>query len=240
MTSTEMAPGLNRRERVENEENLARVPVVLAIVVALLSIWLSYADQDRFVEIATEDGPYEWLTAVIYILAGLTFIWLAIVEERGRLGLLILGIGLFWVGGEELSWGYTWIFDAGPDAIVSRNRQREVNLHNIDGIDQIIRTVGVLVTGLVYVVWPVLVMKVKGARRLRARFALPVPLLIPSAVIIIVSSLLEIFSRMRGDLLRWPLGESGEVVLSLTALLFMIEVLRDRQRSPRLVLYQSV
>ena len=82
-------------------------------------------------------------------------------------------------------------------------------------------------------------MKVERARRLRVRFALPVPLLIPSAIIIIVSSLLEIFSRMRGDLLRWPLGESGEVVLSLTALLFMIEVLRDRQRSPRLVLYPS-
>lgn len=66
-------------------------------------------------------------------------------------------------------------------------------------------------------------------------FALPVPMMIPSAIIIGVSSLLEIFSRMRGDLLRWPLGESSEVVLSLTALLFMIEVLRDRQRQPRLV-----
>ena len=154
--------------------------------------------------------------------------------------MLILGIGLFWVGGEELSWGYTWIFDAGPDAMVNRNRQREVNLHNLEGIDQIIRTVGVLVTGLVYVVWPVLVMRVESARRLRVRFAVPVPLMIPSAIIIIISSLLEIFSRMRGDFLRWPLGESGEVVLSLTALLFMIEVLRDRQRGPRLVLYPRI
>ena len=63
--------------------------------------------------------------------------------------------------------------------------------------------------------------------------------MIPSAVIITISSLLEIFSRTRGDLLRWPLGESSEVVLSLTALLFMIEVLRDRQRQPRSVLYPT-
>ncbi len=48
MTSIERAQRLDLLERAEHEENLERVPVVLAIVVALLSIWLSYADHDRF------------------------------------------------------------------------------------------------------------------------------------------------------------------------------------------------
>lgn len=83
-----------------------------------------------------KEGPYEYLTALLFIVAGL---WLAtavkgsLAGEEGSVataGLLgLLAFGCIVVGMEEISWGQTLFQWSTPDAFAG-NQQDETNFHN--------------------------------------------------------------------------------------------------------------
>ncbi|WP_394730164.1 hypothetical protein [Altererythrobacter sp. GH1-8] len=83
-----------------------------------------------------EDGPIEWLTAIIYMVAAL---WAGKLAWRfHRTGLAvhavlsaILALGMFVIGMEEISWGQRVFGIASPEFFVTANRQQELNLHNL-------------------------------------------------------------------------------------------------------------
>ncbi|XUU61299.1 hypothetical protein ACRAQ6_03225 [Erythrobacter sp. HA6-11] len=83
-----------------------------------------------------EDGPIEWLTALIYLIACPIAVFLAAKFAQLKLSLHatlvgILAFGFFFIGMEEISWGQR-IFDiATPDGFAEINRQQELNLHNL-------------------------------------------------------------------------------------------------------------
>ena len=80
-----------------------------------------------------ESAPVELLTAGLFGGAGLV-LWLAAVAAgRGWLRriYILAGLGLFFIAGEELSWGqHIWGF-ATPGFLEEINLQGEVNLHNV-------------------------------------------------------------------------------------------------------------
>lgn len=83
-----------------------------------------------------EDGPGEWLTAIVYLAAAPLAGLLSIRFLRQGLSLhallaAVLALGLFFVGMEEISWGQRLFGFATPDALAGVNRQQELNLHNL-------------------------------------------------------------------------------------------------------------
>ena len=84
-----------------------------------------------------EDGPIEYATFASFVVASLLAFASAgrlRTDRRRMLAAAALGAVLFVAAGEEISWGQR-LFDIDtPEVLVDGNRQDELNLHNVDGL----------------------------------------------------------------------------------------------------------
>lgn len=176
-----------------------------------------------------EDALLESLSAVFYLIAaGIFFFeW----GSRGCKNVFILGYALLFlfVGGEELSWGQRMIGVATPESLAAINVQSEANLHNIDGIYQHIRRVGVLIVLAIAIVMPLSKQWNLWLRDLYVRMSLPVVPLwtVPLTVFAIMFMAVP---RIFWGKIIFSLDEIGEFYLSITFLLF---ALHQRNSKPR-------
>lgn len=86
-----------------------------------------------------EDGPIESAGFACFLVASvLAFVAAHLVRpaRRPALAALALGAVLFVVAGEEISWGQRLVGMETPEVLADRNRQDELNIHNIDGLQQ--------------------------------------------------------------------------------------------------------
>jgi hypothetical protein len=86
---------------------------------------------------AREDGPIEYAGFAAFLAASaLAFVAAAQSRPARRpvLAAAALGVVLFVAAGEEISWGQRLLEIETPAALVDGNRQDELNLHNIDGL----------------------------------------------------------------------------------------------------------
>lgn len=114
--------------------------IVTIVVVSIIS-YLSYAffSGDFVIKIGREDGFFEWMTALFFLLSSITFF---IVFWRTK-NIFLLGLAfIFFMGaGEEISWGQRVFGFSTPESINKVNVQHEFNLHNLEvfndsGIDR--------------------------------------------------------------------------------------------------------
>ncbi|MCG8608551.1 hypothetical protein MJD09_26630 [bacterium] len=87
---------------------------------------------------------------------------------------MILGLGIFFIIGEEISWGqriFGWIT---PESVKQINKQGETNIHNIHGIGSTIKWIHMIV-GAYGTFLPIIVMKSKALARFRAQLSMLVP-----------------------------------------------------------------
>jgi len=101
-----------------------------------------------------EDGPIEYATFACFAVGSiLAFVTAARLRPARPhvLAAAALGLVLLVAAGEEISWGQRLLDLETPDALVDGNRQDELNLHNIDGLQHkaVIAQLGVAVAGLV-------------------------------------------------------------------------------------------
>ena len=104
--------------------------ITIVTVVFLSYIIYAFCSEDMIVNLGTEDGFFEWLTAIFSLAASIIFI---LVFRRTK-NIFLLGLGfIFFMGaGEEISWGQrVFNFDT-PESIKKVNVQREFNLHNLE------------------------------------------------------------------------------------------------------------
>jgi hypothetical protein len=101
----------------------------------LVAAWVVLAEayawwwRARVPLVAAEDGVVEWLTAVLFAIAGVVFLREAI---RGRrLFDLLVGAFCIFVAGEEVSWGQRLLGFTPPEYFLAHNGQQELNLHNM-------------------------------------------------------------------------------------------------------------
>ena len=90
-----------------------------------------------------KEGTYEALTALIFIVCGLLVaskgITLFVRRDRNKSGggllpaifVSIIAFALIFVGGEEISWGQTYLKWSTPEVLMEINTQQETNVHNI-------------------------------------------------------------------------------------------------------------
>lgn len=109
---------------------------MLPFLISVPVVWEKITNPWNFWQFVQEDGPVEWATALMYLFAAPIAGFLAIRFRNQGLALhafLIGGLGLlmFFVGMEEISWGQRVLGIETPASFVKVNHQEETNLHNI-------------------------------------------------------------------------------------------------------------
>ena len=188
---------------------------LLVAVIALASIEMHFFDQWLMVILANEDGPYEDIEAAAYFIA--SFLLLYVVAARGVRNIWVLGIAIlfFLVGGEEISWGQRLFAVATPETMREINVQGETNLHNIKGLNDIVRALSLLTLWGLFVAIPAGKL-FRPTRRLIRGLGLPVANW-GSALAIIVATGFMAIPRLAGRA-EFDLDEVGELLVSLAAL----------------------
>lgn len=136
--------------------------LALPVVAVPVAIVLDVAWPRLYSFLLAEDRLVEWLTFLAYAVTAVLALRLA-ARLRGRgwrlpaLLYLLLGLGLVWVAGEEITWGQRLLGFDGPTGLVERNRQSEANLHNLvsgDVLHPVYIAVGLYGAGLARVLVP--------------------------------------------------------------------------------------
>ena len=122
--------------------------VTLKLVIELLPliscaaiIGLRSTNFGIFRRLFTEDGLFEYLTSAIYFGAAAVAIVIALdFKRKGRFMLAaaytLLTLGLFFVAGEEISWGQRILNIETPSVILESNTQQELTIHNLEPIQR--------------------------------------------------------------------------------------------------------
>jgi hypothetical protein len=160
-------------------ETASRAERILAgIFVALCATLtgVALAAPDTFVDLFSEDGPFENATAICYALSATACIALA-VRAQGhrtlRFSLACLAVLFIVVGGEEISWGQRLLGFGTPEGLAAVNVQEEFTLHNIYSIS-IFTYPALATTAMLLLVAPLLQGLSADARRIFHAFELPV------------------------------------------------------------------
>ena len=86
-----------------------------------------------------EDSLIEWLTFICYFIASVVSLSISITFYKRKQILFcllygILTLGLFFIAGEEISWGQRILHVSTPAFLGKYSDQNEINIHNIKGI----------------------------------------------------------------------------------------------------------
>jgi hypothetical protein len=228
--------GFVGRGAVEWRMSRASVVAILLLpaFVALAGAGSALFGKAAYKWVTAEDGAAETLQVLFYLGAfGLSLAIVRHLLSDGKAGLAVLyGIvtaGLFFLIGEELSWGQR-IFGWGtPESLAAINKQEETNLHNIYGVGSSFKWIQMLV-GAYGALLPFAVLSSAALARFRGTLSLLVP---PYTLVLFF---LPMFVwRLYRNLFEAPEGfyfvvaeynEVVELILAMGFFLFMLFQLR--------------
>ncbi len=121
-------------------------PYFLVALILLLAYFTIYLPEETFLSLSAEDGPFEYMTAILFFLASAAFLMLFLNDKyfkeeadrsffssRGRRYAFLLFAFVFFFGaGEEISWGQRIFGFATPEKLEEKNVQEEFNIHNLE------------------------------------------------------------------------------------------------------------
>lgn len=113
-----------------------KVIFIILLVAVMYALYVFFTDSPYFDYLVQEDGFYENLTSIFLFLASFTLLVKFFKYQRyynalWKLGVLLMAVGLFFGGGEEISWGQR-IFDIrSSEFFKANNSQQETNFHNM-------------------------------------------------------------------------------------------------------------
>lgn len=157
---------------------LAALVLLPAVAAGLAVVALAVSDVDAYARLIAEDGPVEYASAILWLVAAGAALAAFLVLRRGRTtrvtALLYAAAVLFFVvaGGEEISWGQRLIGYEPPAELLEVNKQREANVHNIGSISVYANAFFMLLLA-VFVAAPLLRARNPAVRAFAERHALP-------------------------------------------------------------------
>jgi hypothetical protein len=173
--------------------------------------------------VCQEDGFVEYWQFFLYLFASAIFAYVGV--HRGYRNVWYWGYAalFLFVAGEEVSWGQR-IFDvATPTAIAQINMQKEITLHNLDGIHQHSRLLGALPCLVICFVIPLTAKLRPAMRDLYRRLNMPIYPLSATWIFPTVGfAFLTVHRLMR--YLDFRQDEMAELYLGLGFLAFAIKV----------------
>ena len=194
---------------------------VAVAVSALWFIYLHFTSPGFLGWLTHEDSVTETLSALLYLLAGALFLVIWVRSGFGRTFILGYALLFILVGGEEISWGQRLIGLETPERLGQSNVQGEINLHNIDGIHQHIRLVGLGVVLVIAILMPLAQRFVPFFAGLFRKLVIPVvPLWTVPVTLLAVAFMVA--PRLL-DIPTFRFDEIGELYLSVTFAIFALE-----------------
>ncbi|HSV94357.1 MAG TPA: hypothetical protein VLH94_00055 [Spirochaetia bacterium] len=111
---------------------------IIPPLIFLSLIFIHHISEDIFGLIINEDGVLE-ITQFLMFLASSVISFLISIKFRAKnktfsLVFLLCSISMFFVAGEEISWGQRILFFSTPEILYEINTQKETTLHNISTI----------------------------------------------------------------------------------------------------------
>lgn len=224
-------------ERLEALEDRAGLPRDASaalwtglMLLLLATVWaLAHLSPVGYVYAITEDYWVEHGTFLAFLMAGLLFLWAAVLSPRYRtLGPLAFAFVAVLVGLEEVSWGQRILGFETPEIVHVHNWQGEMTLHNIWFPRNAVVGAVVILFG---VVLPPLVNRVGGLQGLFERFAVPIPTR-AEGPLFLLAGLLLISSRHVP--VYFEMEEVAELVLGVAVLAVALRMtLRAGSRNDR-------
>ncbi|MBD2230054.1 hypothetical protein [Phormidium tenue] len=212
---------------IHQKSNQHRYNIWLNFIVALLatnllSIYIVTDGNTDLGFVFQEDGVLESLSAVFYFLAaGIFAFGFKAKTAPLRFWCLFFAVLLFMVGGEEISWGQRVFGIATPESLESVNLQNEFNIHNIDGIHQHVRMVGVAFVGLFCFLIPISNRVSQKMNQFYVQWGVPLfPL--NMAWLVVLSILFMVIPRAINLPEIFVLDEIGEFLLSFAWIPFAL------------------
>lgn len=207
---------------------LEKILLALATLIGVVGLILSHVAPEFYMErYVIEDGLIEWLTVIALVASAVLMLRRAWALRKVRTPLFlfvtVMAAAVFLFGaGEEISWGQRLFSVETPEWLAERNKQSEMNLHNLviggHSINKLVFSKGLGIVLLIYlIVLPLLYKKSPVWAARLDRLGVPMPRTWHVVVWIAVLVLTEVAV---GTSKR---GELREVLL--TAILF-VQLLR--------------
>lgn len=157
---------------------------ILAVIFAI-GVYYGLTDEKFFNTVITrEDGLVEYSTALFLFLIAVLCAFRLFTRGKGKsltwkIGVLAFTLLFVFGAGEEISWGQRIFGIESGEYFLENNAQQETNLHNlvVDGkkVNKVIFSQLLMLVMVVYlIVTPILYRRVKWAKNLLDRFAVPV------------------------------------------------------------------
>ena len=213
--------------------------VCLPSILALSGVAAALMGKDAYKWFTGEDGFAENMQVLFLVLAFV--LSLTIVRQLWKtrdkgIALLYLGVSmaLFFLIGEEISWGQRIFGWETPESIKAISKQPETNIHNIYGVWDLFKWMQLLVGAygtllpLLFLRWPVV-----------ARYRKTLSLLVPHYVLIPYFLFLFVWRIYRNlfeppkkyYFVIWEFNEVLELILYVGVVLFMIFQLRQTRQT---------
>ncbi len=211
---------------------------ILPFLIALSGVVAALLGKSAYKWYTQEDGFVEDSQVLFYSLAlvlSLVYAWRQWRAGEKMVAFLFLGFSLclFFLIGEEISWGQRIFGWQTAESIASSNKQDETNLHNIYGVGSTFKWIQMLV-GAYGTILPLAVLRWKVPTRFEKLTAVAIPhfSLIPYFVMLFVwrifRNLTEVPERFYFVVSEY--NEVLELVLAVGLFLFMIYQLRRFRR----------
>jgi len=201
------------------DERLHRVIPTCTLLLVAFDVLLYAADPVAHWRFNLEDSFVENVTFFSFLLAG-GYLLTSLQARDGRLWYALLGVGCLLVAGEEVSWGQRLFEIPTPPELWRINRQHELNLHNIAGIHEHVKSAGLALILAFSVAVPALYRFSWAARRRIEAWRLPLVRLDASELIVLATALMAAPRFLIHDN---PFDESGEMVIGIAFVLIAFD-----------------
>jgi hypothetical protein len=151
----------------------------LPVIFCLMGVVAALMGKNAYKAFTTEDGIAENIQVLMFVIAFVYCLRVVHKKANQREYLFaalygILCVGLFFVIGEELSWGQRLIGWDTPENMRMANKQDETNIHNLHGVGDTIKWLH-LVFAAYGVFMPLIVARMKGLQRYSKQISMVVP-----------------------------------------------------------------
>ncbi len=152
----------------------------------IASICVARKWPDLYMRAVVEDGWIENIQVAVLLLAmGLSLATARLCFRRAYriwgIGYALFAVVLFWLAGEEISWGQRLFNLATPEWFQAHNVQHETNLHNLGDFDnELSNTTDIALQILILLTSAAWLFCARGVRRLHVPLWLPPPCTIPA------------------------------------------------------------
>ena len=144
---------MNDRSRIVIEiDSLLTKLLILCFPIFIIAVclYIRHITFETYGWLAGEDGPFEDLTALIYIFTMLLslIVGLRFYTKKHHLPsilFLLFAIACFIVAGEEISWGQRLLGIQTQEVFTEHNVQNEMNLHNMAPVQRVLHGAYILV-----------------------------------------------------------------------------------------------